>query len=347
MGLLFRKKKKEKLPPKAPPKWFMVLMVGFLGYAIVDSLLTDRIEKIQEQSRQVAEKQTAKFYFTPLLRREHGGLGVAYYPRDIEAGAGEGAECWAKVAVRYSLHRRDGSVVEDRSGEEAEPLRFTLGRGEVVPALEHGVMGMKVNGKRQITALPSQAFGAEGFSHPELTDKDEVAYEVRLISIDYPENLPVTDFGLRVYADGSGKGRSYLCMDTVAFKLRGWHVNGTPLWTPEQFDTTRTTRIGMGEVPYAIEKALLGMQGKARRTLIVPPGYLQSIRQMEAAESTEEPTEEAVVEGEEKPAAKTPESTPLTWEGLQFPQDEIVLLEVEVLPEETATPTQLIQPAQE
>lgn len=335
MGILFRKKK-EKAPLKEPPKWFILLMVAFLLYAIADSLFTDRIEKVREGQRQAAQKSASTFMFTPLLPLEHGGRGVSVYLRDLVAGEGAGIGCWDIATLHYTLHRRDGSLVEDHSGAEDAPLRFTIGRGEVIPALERGVIGMKEGGRRQITARGSEAYGAPGFTHPQLTDQDEVALDVRLEKVETPENLPVSDLGLRIYSDGSGKGRSVQCLDRVAFKLRGWHTDGSPLWTPEQTERIYEAQIGRASIPYAIEKSLIGMQEKARRMLIVPPGYLRSISDYAQIGTAQETIQSDALQ--ELPAP--------SWEGLTFPENQVILLEIEVQPLSDAASTPSHSPAQ-
>ena len=61
------------------------------------------------------------------------------------------------VEVHYLGKLHDGSVFDETNGRE--PLRFTIGGGQVIPGFEEAVLGMKP-GDSKTTELPAEkAFG--------------------------------------------------------------------------------------------------------------------------------------------------------------------------------------------
>ena len=53
-----------------------------------------------------------------------------------------------KVKVQYTVKESSGEVIE--SSDEALPIEFTIGEGHVIPGLESGIIGMKVNDTKTI-----------------------------------------------------------------------------------------------------------------------------------------------------------------------------------------------------
>lgn len=73
-----------------------------------------------------------------------------------EAGAGD------VVDVHYvGVALSDGAQF-DASWDRGEPLRFTLGVGQVIPGWDQGVQGMKVGGRRRLEIPSTLAYGPGG-----------------------------------------------------------------------------------------------------------------------------------------------------------------------------------------
>ncbi|TAJ45432.1 FKBP-type peptidyl-prolyl cis-trans isomerase [Methanofollis fontis] len=58
------------------------------------------------------------------------------------------------VLLHYTGTLDDGTIFD--SSRERDPLRFTIGRGEVIPGFEEAVIGMAV-GERKTFTIPSDA----------------------------------------------------------------------------------------------------------------------------------------------------------------------------------------------
>ena len=94
-----------------------------------------------------------------------------YSPVQLESGLviqdkvvpkkGPKAALGDEVTVHYRMWLQEGGLV-DSSYERATPISFVLGDGEVPPAFELGVVGMRLFGRRRILAPPHLGYGAEG-----------------------------------------------------------------------------------------------------------------------------------------------------------------------------------------
>ncbi len=62
------------------------------------------------------------------------------------------------VKVHYTGKLKDGQVF-DSSVERGEPLKFTMGQGQLIPGFEKGIFDMKVKEKKTINIPKEEAYG--------------------------------------------------------------------------------------------------------------------------------------------------------------------------------------------
>ena len=62
------------------------------------------------------------------------------------------------VSVEYTGTLKDGSVF-DSSERHGQPLKFTLGQGQLLPKFEAAVTGMKLGEEKTFTLTPTEAYG--------------------------------------------------------------------------------------------------------------------------------------------------------------------------------------------
>jgi len=99
------------------------------------------------------------------------------------------------VLVHYTGTLDDGTVFD--SSRERDPLKFTLGEGQVVPGFEEAVMGMEAGEKKSATLPPEQAYGPR---------RDEMVIEVGREKL--PDNLePAVGQRLQMQQEG---GQSFV-----------------------------------------------------------------------------------------------------------------------------------------
>ena len=67
------------------------------------------------------------------------------------------AKCGDRVAVHYTGKLENGEVFTNSKVDE--PFEFTIGKGEVIPGFENGVISMEVGETKTITVPPEEAYG--------------------------------------------------------------------------------------------------------------------------------------------------------------------------------------------
>lgn len=315
----FRRKKKDKKDEELP-RWFMWVLGGFIIYALLANLLADPVEQYAGAENEQADRTVGEIDF----RAVQGQRGLPFSKIDITEGSGKEAGCWDKVAVHYQVVKPDGTVIEEKG--EATPHRFAIGRGEVVPALERGIMGMMPGGTRHIAAKPAEAYGAPGFSHPQIGNDDFVGFVVTLQEIKRPQYLPQSELGLKIYDDETGNGALVQCTDTVQFRASAFNLHGKSLW-PQGI--VAAARLGEGTLPYAVERGLMGMRVNGQRTLIVPVGYMTPVfgEEQPMANEPPKPTAEAGATLPKPAVAPKDEARP----DFAVPENEVIVLELELL----------------
>ena len=105
-----------------------------------------------------------------------------YIVREVE-GTGSQAEWGDAVAVHYTMGNLKGETVES-SYEIGEPMRFTIGRGEMLPCIEEAVMTMSP-GARVLLVSPSElGFGEFSVHETLLPSYSPLVIEMELVAIE-------------------------------------------------------------------------------------------------------------------------------------------------------------------
>ena len=63
------------------------------------------------------------------------------------------------VSVHYTGRLEDGTVFDTSLVEGREPIKVTLGNGQLIKGFENGLMDMTVGEKKTITLTPEDAYG--------------------------------------------------------------------------------------------------------------------------------------------------------------------------------------------
>ncbi len=122
----------------------------------------------------------------PLSKEPHvtppsGPAPTKLVTKEIVTGTGTEAKSGDAVTVNYVGVLYHSGKVFDASWKRNETFPFTLGKGQVIPGWEQGVIGMKVGGRRELIIPAALAYGAKG-SPPTIPANEPLVFVVDLLS---------------------------------------------------------------------------------------------------------------------------------------------------------------------
>jgi peptidylprolyl isomerase len=79
---------------------------------------------------------------------------------DLIVGTGPAAKAGDNVTVQDVGVAYSSRQQFDASWDRGMPFTFVLGQGAVIPGWDHGVVGMKVGGRRELVIPPGLAYGS-------------------------------------------------------------------------------------------------------------------------------------------------------------------------------------------
>ena len=139
-------------------------------------------EEAERQRQQAKEDEMMQRYLKENgidASRTESGM---YIVREAE-GTGSMAEWGDAVAVHYTMANLKGETV-DSSYDLGEPMRFTIGRGEMLPCIEEAVMTMSP-GARVLLVSPSElGFGEFSVHETLLPSYSPLVIEMELVAIE-------------------------------------------------------------------------------------------------------------------------------------------------------------------
>ncbi len=81
------------------------------------------------------------------------------------------------VKVHYTGKLKDGQVFDTSEGKD--PIEFTLGKGQLIPGFEKGLLDMKVNEKKTITIPKEEAYGEPREDLVQEVEKTQLPEEIK------------------------------------------------------------------------------------------------------------------------------------------------------------------------
>ena len=102
--------------------------------------------------------------------------------KDLKLGTGKEAKKGCNVKVHYTGWLASNNKKFDSSLDRKVPFEFKLGRGEVIPGWDRGVVGMKEGGKRKLTIPAVLGYGENGTAN--IPPNATLIFEVELLQVD-------------------------------------------------------------------------------------------------------------------------------------------------------------------
>jgi peptidylprolyl isomerase len=119
----------------------------------------------------------------PEIDKPDGDIPFELGIEDIVVGDGGEATNGSKVTVHYVGVSFLTGEEFDASWNRAQPLEFKLGKGQVIPGWDAGVLGMKVGGRRVLTIPSAMAYGARGAGGV-IQPHEPLVFVVDLLAVD-------------------------------------------------------------------------------------------------------------------------------------------------------------------
>ena len=119
----------------------------------------------------------------PQIEKPEGDIPFELVVEDVLDGDGAEATKGSKVAVHYVGVAFSTGEEFDASWNRGQPFKFQLGKGNVIPGWDAGVLGMRVGGRRKLTIPSAMAYGARGAGGV-IKPHEPLVFVVDLLSVD-------------------------------------------------------------------------------------------------------------------------------------------------------------------
>jgi peptidylprolyl isomerase len=118
----------------------------------------------------------------PTVKPPEGEAPKALETKDLITGTGPEAKDGDMVTVNYVGIIYSTGKEFDASWKRHEPFSFTLGKGQVIPGWDQGVLGMKVGGRRELVIPAALAYGSKG-SPPTIPANATLVFVIDLLAV--------------------------------------------------------------------------------------------------------------------------------------------------------------------
>jgi peptidylprolyl isomerase len=201
--------------------------------------------------------------------------GLKYY--DLSVGEGMEAIDKYTVKAKYTLWvKGESDFTYVGKSEEAFPISFAIGSGEVFPGWEEGMIGMKVGGSRLLELPPALALGEQAYS--DIPANSTLVMEITLLEVKEPlvatvvdeKDYTTTASGLKYYDLVEGTGDVATAGQTILVHYTGWLEDGTQFDSSLESGQPFTFALGTGGVIAGWDEGVAGMKVGGKRQLVIP-----------------------------------------------------------------------------
>jgi peptidylprolyl isomerase len=137
--------------------------------------------KLIEHTVVVTTPKTGPLAKEPTIAVPKGPAPTTLQTKEIVTGTGAEAKTGDAVTVNYVGALYSNGKVFDASWKRNEPFAFTLGKGQVIPGWDKGIVGMKVGGRRELIIPAELAYGKAG-RPPSIPPNSPLIFIVDLLS---------------------------------------------------------------------------------------------------------------------------------------------------------------------
>ncbi len=138
------------------------------------------------EAENATEASAAKDGLGPKLEGEEGkkavktDSGLKYIV--LEEGKGNKPAKGQTVVAEYTGWLTDGTKFDSSKGQPGG-FSFAVGEGQVIPAWDEALLGMKVGERRKLIVPPELGYGAQGTPGGPIPPNATLIFEVKLVSV--------------------------------------------------------------------------------------------------------------------------------------------------------------------
>jgi peptidylprolyl isomerase len=196
----------------------------------------------------------------------------------VTPGEGESPQSGDMISMHFVASLPDGTTIAD-SYSSGQPSMAILGRDQLLPGWEEGVLLMKAGEKMQMLLPPELAFGEAGYGM--IPANSQLVLEVELLSFEptpspmaVDENdLITTDSGLQYYDIEVGEGEESVSGSTVTTNYALWVQGEDQDLFIGSSDSGGPATFSLGPADLVFpgwDEGATGMKVGGKRLLIIP-----------------------------------------------------------------------------
>ncbi|KAK2833160.1 hypothetical protein Q5P01_017049 [Channa striata] len=169
------------------------------------------------------------------------------------------------IRYHYNGTFQDGTVF-DSSYQRNSTYNTYIGMGYVIRGMDKALQGLCVGEKRRVTIPPHLAYGEEGVGNL-IPPSAVLVFDVHVIDFHNPKD-PVQ---IKVTHKPQECNMTSEADDFIQYRYNCSLMDGTLLYSSDQYDSPSTTTLGSDKVIPGLEEGLKGMCVGERREAVIPP----------------------------------------------------------------------------
>lgn len=171
------------------------------------------------------------------------------------------------IRYHYNGTFQDGTLF-DSSYQRNSTYNTYIGMGYVIQGMDKALQGLCIGEKRRVVIPPHLAYGEKGVGDF-IPGSAVLVFDIHVIDFHNPKdpvNIKVThkpqECNMRSEAD-----------DLIQYRYNCSLMDGTLLYTSDQYDSLSITTLGANNVILGLEEGLRGMCVGERREVVIPPHF--------------------------------------------------------------------------
>ncbi|XP_030591689.1 peptidyl-prolyl cis-trans isomerase FKBP10 [Archocentrus centrarchus] len=192
---------------------------------------------------------------------------VTVEAREVPKGCTRTTVTGDYIRYHYNGTFQDGTLF-DSSYHRNTTYNTYIGMGYVIQGMDKALQGLCMGEKRRVIIPPHLAYGEGGVGNF-IPGSAVLVFDIHIIDFHNPED-PVE---IRVTHKPQECNMTSEADDLIQYRYNCSLMDGTLLYTSDQYDSPSFTTLGANKVILGLEEGLRGMCVGERREVVVPPHF--------------------------------------------------------------------------